>query len=199
MTHVLLLHGLGRNPLSFWRMSRRLERDGYQTIAPFYGLPRTGLRDLAASLMRHVPARGVVSMVGHSLGGLIAVRLMNALPEERRGRIVQLGAPNLGSEAAREARPLQPILGPILDDLTPHRSADAGKLEIGAIAGTGGPDVLRRITGLQGPNDGLVTVRSAWAASRPVNRVAFPVAHTFIMANSRVIAATLAFLKDGRF
>lgn len=180
-------------------MRRALADAGFRTTAPYYGMPHIGLAELVRRCETYLPPQGPLHIVGHSLGGLISVRLMATLPRQRRGRVVQLGSPNLGSDVARRAEILKPVIGPILDDLAPQDLTVPVELEVGAIAGSAAPHLLGQVTGLGGPNDGLVTVRSAWAAAGPENRIAFPVLHSFMMLDRRVIHATVKFLQTGRF
>src|SRR5690606_22122721 len=50
---------------------------------------------------RIAAADGVVHLVGHSLGGLVALHATGVRPAPRPGRIVCLGSPLAGSAAAR--------------------------------------------------------------------------------------------------
>lgn len=197
---VVLIHGLGRSPVSFFRLAHRLRAAGFRVHAPRYPSTRAGLDQLVHEVMPHVAPPGAVSFVGHSLGGLIALKLWLDLPPDRRGRLVQLGTPNLGSQAAREFGFLARFLGPVLRDLEPRAGLQVPPASdrIAAIAGTAAPDALSKVTGLEGPNDGLVTVDSALAAA-PEHRLTVPVLHTFLMLDARAIDPTVRFLETGRF
>ncbi len=192
-TTVVLIHGLARTPVSLWRMEHFLSEAGFATKTVWYNSRNGGLADIAARLEEDMPKEGRVHMVGHSLGGLLALRLMAGLPPERRGRVVQLGSPNLGSPLAKIAEPLGPLLGPILKDLE-DGPQEISNLDVAAIAGTAGPTGLGEYSGIHGPNDGVVTVKSAIAASPRGNHATLPVLHSFMMMDKRVIDQTLTFL-----
>lgn len=195
---VVLLHGLGRTPVSFWRMHLALRAEGFHSLPIGYPTRRHGPPGaLAAILKEKLPRRGRLHFVGHSLGGLLALHLVQALPPSRRGRVVQLGSPNLGSEMARRVRPLGPLFGPVLEALEPHDAPMVAPAEVLCIAGDAAPEALGAVTGLKGPNDGVVTVESAQAAALPENRLTLPVMHTLMMMDRRVIDATIDFLVDG--
>ncbi|WP_157966439.1 alpha/beta fold hydrolase [Oceanibium sediminis] len=196
---MILLHGLGRTPVSFWRMHLALRRDGFHSLPIGYPTRRRGPpHQLASVLVEKLPRRGRLHFVGHSLGGLLALHLVATLPDSRRGRVVQLGTPNLGSEMAKRVRPLEPLFGPVLEALEPHNSPLSSPVEILSIAGSAAPEALSRVTGLKGPNDGVVSVESAHAAARPENRLTLPVMHTLMTMDSRVIDATIDFLVHGK-
>ncbi len=196
---VVLLHGLGRTKLSFWRMVGRMEDAGFETVALGYRPWHGGVDVLSKELLPQLPETGRIHLVGHSLGGVISVQLKAMLPAERRGKIVQLGAPNLGSELAPKAQILSGVIGEVLDDLAPKDHPTAPDPDLGAIAGTVSPDPQGRVTGHEGPNDGLVTVQSALALALPKNQLILPVTHTFMMMDARVIDQTIHFIQTGQF
>lgn len=157
------------------------------------------ISELTDMLFEQLPKEGVLNFVGHSLGGILSKNLMKRLPEERRGRIVQLGAPNFGSEIAARAEILGTLMGPALSELEPKDTADDDGLEIGAIAGTAALPALKIITGIEGENDGKVSVQSAWGNAPPEKRIKLNSAHSTMMLSGEVIAATIEFLLTGKF
>ena len=199
MDKIILLHGLARGPVTMWPMGWALRRAGFRTLAIGYSSRSGTIGALTSGIAPRLPAEGVLGFVGHSLGGVLAQHLMRGLPPERRGRIVQLGSPNAGSELAVRLRVLEPVMGPVLRELEPRAIPDDSDLEIGAIAGTAAPAVYGRITGISGANDGKVTVRSAWGSARQGRRLALPVPHATMMFDPRVIAATVRFMQTGSF
>jgi len=199
MEPVILLHGLGRSSASMRYMSIRLKRAGFSTLLLDYPSREATLAELTDLLFAQLPGSGKLHFVGHSLGGILAKHLMLRLPIERRGRIVQLGAPNFGSEIAEQMDFLAPIMGPVLGELAPNSGIDDQPLEIGAIAGTAALSALSRLTGIVGENDGKVSVASAWGNAPEGKRVKFKVAHSTMMLNRHVIAATMKFLREGQF
>lgn len=157
------------------------------------------IAELTDLLFEQLPDEGQLSFVGHSLGGILAKRLMRRIPSERRGRIVQLGSPNFGTEIAVRAELLGPIMGPALAELTPQETSEDEDLCIGAIAGTAALPALSLLTGIEGENDGKVSVESAWGHAKPGKRLKLPVAHSTLMLSSDVVRATIEFLETGKF
>ncbi len=165
-----------------------------------YPSTRTTIESLVYLTYEKLPrAPERLHFVGHSLGGILAKKIAKRLPPERRGRIVQLGSPNFGSEIAARAEIFGALLGPALAQLAPHNGEDDSMLEIGAIAGTAAIPAYKLITGIEGENDGKVSVLSAWGNAPENRRIAFPVSHSTMMNDPRVIEVTINFLKTGHF
>lgn len=180
-------------------MQLRLRTARFDVELLDYPSRKASIDELTDILWDQLPPEGALHFVGHSLGGILAKNLMRRLPEERRGRIVQLGAPNFGSEIAARAEIFGPIMGPVLAELKPHANHDDDDLDIGAIAGTAALPALSLITGIEGENDGKVSVQSAWGNAPEGKRIKLATAHSTIMLSPEVIAATIEFLLTGEF
>jgi len=129
---VLVLHGLGRTSVSMRFLYLRLKTARFDAELLDYPSREATISELTDMLEPKLPETGVVNFVGHSLGGILAKHLMLRLPQERRGKIVQLGAPNFGSEIAARAEILGPLMGPALAELGPNSSSEDFGLNIGA-------------------------------------------------------------------
>lgn len=96
------------------------------------------------------------------------------------------------------------IFGPAGQQLTTKHAAVLRSLcqpvdyELGVIAGTRSMDVLSWALLLPEANDGKVTVRST-RLEEMTDHIVLPATHTFLMRDRAVMAATLAFLRHGRF
>lgn len=197
---VVLLHGLGRTERSMRKMARALETAGFKAVSIDYPSTEKAIESLVDQIYEQLPVvPKKLHFVGHSLGGVLAKRVVKRLPAERRWRIVQLGAPNFGSVIAERTAVFGPIMGPALAQLTPNAGENDEGLEIGAVAGTAAIPAYGLITGIEGENDGKVSVESAWGNAGENNRIAFPVTHSMMMLNGEVIAVTVSFLKSGQF
>jgi pimeloyl-ACP methyl ester carboxylesterase len=201
---VVLIHALGRSRWSMWPMARRLRAAGWPVAVVGYPSRRLSIGASAELVADRIveAARGWdgVHLVGHSLGGIIARRLALTRPDLRIARVVQMGTPNLGTEVAvRLARwaPARRFLGPVLTEVAAFPAREQCVAAVGAIAGTGHFGWLNAPRGLDGPNDGLVTVRSAWGGAGA--RADVPVSHTFLPASARAARLVAAFLRDGSF
>lgn len=194
---VILLHGLGRTPASMAPLAWRLRRAGRRVSSPGYPSTRDRVAASVEAVRRGLAQlEGPLDLVGHSLGGLIAARLMREAKELDIHRVVQLGTPNLGSPLAERLGgrwPVRRMCGPALQDLRPRTDAPEVDHRIGAIAGTWGlPGVP-----LPHPHDGAVSVRSAWAGAG--HRTAVPALHTLLPASLQASRRVIEFLETGRF
>jgi len=116
LVKVLVLHGLGRTSVSMRFLYLRLKTARFDADLMDYPSRAATISELTDMLFEQLPEEGKLNFVGHSLGGILAKNLMKRLPPERRGRIVQLGAPNFGSEMADKAEILGPLMGPVLSE-----------------------------------------------------------------------------------
>src|SRR5438445_13092511 len=110
---ALLVHGLGRTPLSMCSLAPSLRAAGDHTplfaYSPtFETLPRI-LRRLTERLRLLARKREPVGLVGHSLGGLLLRMALPHMPELRVHHLVMLGTPNRPPRIARFAWRFHPF------------------------------------------------------------------------------------------
>lgn len=197
-TDVVLLHGLGRSPMSMLPMAWRLRWRGFRCQRPRYPSTQLTLDGAIAHVRQLVAALDrPVHLVGHSLGGLISAALLRegSLPIRR---VVQLGAPNLGSPAADRLAgtwPVTRLCGPVVDELRRRDSAPAAHPRIAAIAGTTGPPLPG--IDIDAPHDGIVSRASAWAGAG--HRTCVPSLHSFIPTSAEAARLSAHFLAHGTF
>ncbi len=100
---VVLVHGLWMNGMEMCLLRRRLGKAGFATQRFSYPTVRSDIAANAARLQQFLSGldADTVHFVGHSLGGLLILRLFADFPEQRPGRIVLLGTPYAGSATAR--------------------------------------------------------------------------------------------------
>lgn len=201
---VVLIHALGRTHWSMWLMARRLRAAGWAVVAvgyPSLELPIEQSSGQVAEMVAEASRgwRGV-HLVGHSLGGIIARRLKLTRPDLRIRRVVQIGSPNLGTAVSGElARQkfAHKVVGPVLAEVAAFPSRVERHDDIGSIAGTWHCRGLNKPLGHTGPNDGLVTVRSAWGGAGA--RAIVPVSHSFMPYSARAAGLVNRFLRNGNF
>ena len=197
---VLLVHGLGRTPVSLFGLAAVLRRAGHHTTFFAYSptletLPR--IRRRLARRLRAMARQGkAVGLVGHSLGGLLLRLALAEVPELRVRRLVMLGTPNRPPRLARLAarwflfRRLTGDCGRFLSspDAVAHVPAPAVPYTL--VAGAAGPRGRYSPFGAD-PNDGVVAL-----AEIPINQsdapLVFPVWHSFMTDDDAVRGAVVA-------
>jgi pimeloyl-ACP methyl ester carboxylesterase len=201
---VVLLHGAWMNRLVMAYLAHSLRIQGFSVHSLTY---RTRLDTLEQHL-GHLAARiasleaPLVHVVGHSLGGVVALRYLQRRPDARVRRAVLLGAPVAGCRAAADLAQLaggEFLLGKSLGvwrepiDVSLDR-----RFEVGVIAGTRALGLGRILVRLPGRSDGVVCVdETRFPAMR--DHIALPVAHSEMLISPTVARQTAAFLKTGAF
>ncbi len=200
---VVLIHGLARTQASMRIMAMRLNRAGFRTAFARYNSRRMRVNEAVAAVAQQIEGmerNGAVHLVGHSLGGIVALRVRDDRPDLKIHRIVQLGSPNRGSGAARtliDLRLAREFFGPVLTELSADsEKADNPDPDVMAIAGASMPRWLSQRYGVQGFNDGLVSVRSAWgwAAGK---RLQVESIHGWLPLSAEVAQKVIDFLETG--
>ncbi|MBI4190888.1 MAG: alpha/beta hydrolase [Betaproteobacteria bacterium] len=202
---VVLVHGLWVHGLLMELQRRYLARAGFDAVSYSYPSMRLTLTENADRLARFARslAAPCIHWVGHSLGGLVILRMLEREPALPPGCVVLLGVPYRDSYAGRAlarnvfgARALGRSIREWLDSKKP---AQFPGRKIGVIAGSIGVGLGRVVArGLPAPNDGVVTVAET-ELEAACDRIVLPVNHTGMLLSRRVARQTEAFLRDGRF
>jgi pimeloyl-ACP methyl ester carboxylesterase len=205
-SRVIFIHGLwmpGRE--SHWFRQRLENEHGFDPVLFSYRSRLETLESVLEALNRSIAElkADCVHIVGHSLGGLLALRLFDRFPQQPHGRVVLLGSPVRGSEAARRLGGVQAgqrLLGAIAHQelAVTHEPAWRQARELGVIAGTRPVGLGRVITRFQEANDGTVSVRETQIEGA-TDRIQMPVSHFGMLLSARVVEQTARFLRDGRF
>jgi alpha-beta hydrolase superfamily lysophospholipase len=200
---VLLLHGLWMRSLVMRPLAARLRAQGFavETIdyASIFRGPAPCIAQVAQRLQREGGA--TVHLVGHSLGGVIAVRAALAAGEASGGRIVCLGSPLAGSATARSMVGrfgLGSLVGRSAELLARGVEALPANREVGVIAGHRGFGVGRLFHRIEAPNDGTVTVAETRVPGL-AGHIEVAVSHTGLVYSREVARLTSQFLREGRF
>lgn len=202
---VIVIHGLWMQGLVMGLLARRIRDAGFAAHTWSYPTLRGSLAENADRLARHCSALAAprVHIVAHSMGGLVALRMLERHHELRCGRLVLVGTPYGDSFSARRlARfPGGPrLLGrSIREWLDGPRPLPRGDTEIGIIAGTRGFGLGRLVApDLPRPNDGVVTLAETQVPGVS-RRVELGVGHTEMLLSRAVARQCCAFLRHGRF
>jgi pimeloyl-ACP methyl ester carboxylesterase len=201
---VVLVHGLWAPAAVMWPLAVRLRAAGHEPHRFDYpgrrGTLSANARRLAAWCTR-IPGERI-DFVGHSLGGLLVLRLAADGGETRIGRVVLLGAPYAGCRTAQWARRVPggaALLGRgIAEWLECPRPPLPAGLEIGVLAGTLPVGLGVWVHGLRRPSDGVVAVEETRLPGMR-DFVTVRVAHGVMTVSRGVARQVVAFLRDGRF
>ncbi|MGH8495768.1 MAG: esterase/lipase family protein [Gammaproteobacteria bacterium] len=201
---VVLVHGLWLNGVESLFLRRRLQGLGFDVCQFSYRTVSESLEDNARSLHAFVAglSKPIVHLVGHSLGGLVILRLDERHDDLPQGRRVLLGSPVAGSKAADGLAHHawgRRILGRCLAEAVLERPDwHAGSHETGIIAGSLGVGLGRLFATFDGPHDGTVSVAETQLADATAHRV-LPLTHMSLLFSREVTAEVAHFLEFGRF
>ncbi|MDW7599289.1 alpha/beta fold hydrolase, partial [Stenotrophomonas maltophilia] len=98
---VLLLHGIWNARAWVGPLAWRLRARGFQVHAFGYSSVFGGPDVAVPQLLERLADAGPLSLVGHSLGGLLALEALRRNPQLPVQRVVCLGSPLRGSGTAR--------------------------------------------------------------------------------------------------
>jgi pimeloyl-ACP methyl ester carboxylesterase len=203
---IVTIPGLWNRGFEAWWLRRRLvEASGSPTVVFRYRTVTAEFDASVARLVRYVetlPATPV-DLVGHSLGGLLALAALARLPADSVGRAVLLGPPVRGSQAVRSAIAHIPggrlIIGRNAGLLAGGLGLSAPPdIDVGVIAGSGGVGMGRVVTRFAGPGDGTIAVDETRLPGAR-DALVLPVTHTGMLFSREVAEQTAYFLVHGRF
>jgi pimeloyl-ACP methyl ester carboxylesterase len=102
---VLFIHGMGRTPLSGWRLLRRLRRAGLKTATFGYSVIFDNFDAIEARLRTQIALLAATDeyiVIGHSLGGVLLRAALTSLPAGAAlpRHVYLLGSPVLASRIA---------------------------------------------------------------------------------------------------
>jgi len=206
---VMLVHGLGRSSSAFAAMEDAIRQAGHATANINYPSTRQGISAHAEDIARIIQSfEGVRSMsfVTHSLGALVIRDLLARDVAWREKidvrRIVMIAPPNQGSQLARRLSAIPAyewLTGESGRDLASEvaRNLPVPDAEVGIIAGGRGNDLGFNPI-LAGDDDGFVAVSETHLDGMR-DFLLVNTTHGLIDDHPLTIAATIAFLNDGRF
>lgn len=207
---VICLHGLYLHGAGMYLVKRRLETEyGMRGLLFSYPSVRGTLDDNAAALAEFIQKEspGGVHIVGHSLGGVVSLRMLANYPDAPPGRLVCLGSPLTGSRAAdflTRQDWTEPFIGKSLSAGVidaPASSWAAGVCatrEVGVIAGDAAIGVAQFLADINEDNDGTVAVSETQLPGAR-DHLIMPVSHNGMMLSSSVVDQAAAFLRRGEF
>lgn len=207
---VVLLHGILVHRVFLTPLSRYLRGRGHRTLNLGYPSTRHPIEELSSRIARRIAAEGERSpierldWVTHSMGGLLARRLLTHEDVPPPGRLVQIVPPNRGSAVARRwrGRTLYRALygtsaGWQLGESPEEIDRICGvpeEVEWGIVMGDA-PVTIR--PWLPRPNDGVVSHSEMMMEGAATTRV--PMGHTPLLFFPETWRQVASFLENGRF
>lgn len=199
---VVLIHGMGRTPLSMMRLCRRLRRAGHTPILFGYSPTFETLQGAADRLVRLIERRtdtAHYALLGHSLGTVLIRSALGQLEERMPAACFFLAPPMVACKAAKFFSRLwlykvaMGEMGRLLATDEFMRGLPMPPAFVRIYAGVGGPRASWLPFGME-PNDGILGVSEATGDCAAAT-VRVPALHTFIMNSAPVfddIARSLA-------
>jgi pimeloyl-ACP methyl ester carboxylesterase len=201
---VILVHGLWMNGMEMSLLKHRLNRFGYRTFSFRYSSTRLDLTEIATclnSFAEKVPTQ-TIHFVGHSLGGLVILKLFEVFPRQHPGRIIALSPPYQGSETARRLIRFpcgRNLLGRSITQLLEGDvPAWSGERDLGVIGGTLNFGFGRMIGAVGSSGDGTLCLEEMCIPDAR-DFITLPVSHMGLVFSGKVAMETNHFLKHGRF
>jgi pimeloyl-ACP methyl ester carboxylesterase len=191
-------------------IKRRLEREYAMQVSLFsYPSVRGTLDENASALATFIREQDVdtAHIVGHSLGGVLALRMHANHPGFLPGRVVCMGSPLSGSRAANYLNAqewAEEIIGKSVPDAMVNQTANdwarevAEHRDIGVIAGNVPMGFGRLVANFEEDNDGTIGV-SETKLDAAKDHLILSVSHKGMLVSADVADQAAAFIKRGEF
>jgi len=207
---VVLVHGLGRRPVSMAPLGRNLVEAGFRVVNLGYPSWTESADSLVGLLADSVAsccsyAGNEVNFVTHSLGGILVRKYLEESSPDHVGRVVMLSPPNGGSEIidfVRTVPGLRALLGPTGATLGTDSTSLPNRLgpvrfQLGVITGDRSLNPVYSWL-IPGPDDGKVSVERA-RIEGVEQFLVVPFSHSFIMNREPIRVEIATFLLEGTF
>jgi pimeloyl-ACP methyl ester carboxylesterase len=190
---MVLVHGMGRTPLSMMRLRRRLRRAGHHPVLFGYSPTFESLQGATARLVKLIEQRVDTrhyALVGHSLGTVIIRTALGQLENRAPCACFFLAPPMVACKSARFFsrfrlyRLLTGEMGQLLADEPFMLQLPMPPVPTRVYAGVGGPRASWLPFGTEA-NDGILSVPEATGRYK-ARAVEVPSLHTFIMNSGPV-------------
>jgi len=212
MSHppIVLLHGVWLPAVAMSSLARRLQTDHGRSCHLFgYPSVREGLDANAARLAAFVAQIEAerIGIIGHSLGGIVALRMLARSAPAKVHRLVCLGSPLMGSLAAKTLYKRnwgKTLIGRSLASSTVESRTEewasqvTADYEVGVIAGHVAAGLGQALTSFSGDNDGTVSVEETRLPGIR-DHLVLPVSHTGMLFSNRIAEHAVHFLDNGQF
>jgi pimeloyl-ACP methyl ester carboxylesterase len=205
-SHVIIVHGLWMTGLELGVLQHRLRSDhGFEASIFSYPTITGTMAEHVASLHDYVNSHRVETLhfVGHSLGGIVILKMLEAYNDIPPGRVVCLASPMQGSCAvdgfARWPFARAALGAAICEEVLAAKSRSwDGRRDVGIIAGSLSIGMGRLFADFHEDSDGTLLV-SETKLEGAKDHIVMPVSHSGIVFSADATAQTAKFLKDGSF
>jgi len=199
---VLILHGIWNARSWVAPLAWRLRAEGFDAEVFGYDSVFGGPENAIPRLIDHLHANdGPTALVGHSLGGIVALETLRRAPELPVARVVCLGSPLRGSltarNLARHAWSSHALgrSGPLL--LSGCRAWE-GTAQVGMVAGNVARGFGRLLARFEGDSDGTVSVEETRLPGLSDHCIV-AASHTGLVFSAEAAHQAACFLRHGRF
>lgn len=199
--NVLLIHGIWNHRSWLQPLAAKLRAEGFSPTLFSYDSILHGPEAALPDLLETIQRLGPVSLVGHSLGGLMALEVLKWAPGLKVERVVCLGSPLRGSLTARHMAQhpaLRYALGRSQSLLTRGFEHWDGPTEVGVVAGTAPRGLGRLVARLDGRSDGTVLVSETQLPGLK-DHCLVPFGHTELAFAGEPAKKAAHFLRKGTF
>ena len=198
---VLLIHGIWNAKAWLSPLASRLRGAGFVPEVFGYSSVFGGPDVAVPELIKRLRDNGPVTLVGHSLGGLIALEALRQAPDLPVSRVVCLGSPLRGSDAARNlaGRPwTAPVLGRSSHLLQRGFEHWEGEVPVGMVAGNVAHGLGRYFARFEGESDGTVALTETRLPGLADHCVVAS-SHSGLVFSPEATRQAVNFLREGRF
>lgn len=199
--HVILLHGLWMRGIALAMLKYRFESAGFEVDTFDYLSVAAPLERTLERLHQHLhKAPGVVHVVGHSLGGLLALQACRGDTALPPGRIVCMGSPLNGSATAHRLAEAGGawMLGHSKALLEKGLMRWDGEREVGVIAGCKPVGLGAALGHIEGQHDGSVAV-SETRLPGIRDHCVVTASHSGLLFSNEAAEQAIVFLREGHF
>ncbi|MFK7995700.1 MAG: esterase/lipase family protein [Granulosicoccus sp.] len=200
----MLVHGIWMQGFMMTVMRKRLESLGFRTATFSYDFLNNSPAENACDLRRRIGELGArrVNLVGHSLGGIVILHLLDQFDDLNIDKIVLVGSPVNGSYVAKRVhgnKVLRPLLGRsamggLLDGAPKFKS----KRPLGIITGSGRLGILSVLYPAGGNSDGVVRDCETMIENA-TDRICIPFSHSAMIFSDKCADYVANFLNLERF
>ena len=193
------------NPLEMRYLGKQLEKSGFHVHYIFYQSVRKTSAENARVIHKKIKRLKLADLhiVGHSLGGIITMHLLDQFDDIPDGRVVMLGTPVNGSLIAQKTQNW-PILSPLLSSSMPNALSGEDipqwntHRDWGMIAGLRNQGLGFLAGGLPEESDGTVMI-SETLHPKQTEHVTVKTSHSGLLFSKEVASLTATFLQTGSF